>query len=81
VQAPTQLITPEPVRAAANPLSSNYHFEAERAAMAQGCMGPGQMRPVSLITRKQGSLEWFDVSCTDRIQRVRCDIGMCTPLR
>jgi hypothetical protein len=76
-----QIVTPEPARAAAAPLLSHYHFEAEKTAMAQGCTGPNQMRPVSKVVRQYGSLEWFEVMCADRVQRVRCDLGMCVPIR
>jgi hypothetical protein len=77
----TRLVTPEAAQSAASPLHSNFHFEAEKAAMSQGCMGPNKIRPLSRVIRQQGSLEWFEVICADRVQRVRCDIGMCVPIR
>lgn len=81
VERSTILVTPEAEQAASSPLRSSYHFEAERAAMEQGCVGPNKIRPMSRVIRQQGSFEWFEVLCADRIQRVRCDLGMCVPIR
>ena len=51
------------------------------AAKERGCMGPNGSRPAAQLRAKNGVLEEFDVSCSASVQRVRCDMGMCTAVR
>lgn len=61
--------------------TSPYNFEAERAAIAKGCVGPNRTRPAAQLMRRSGVMEWFEVSCADNVvMRVRCDTGMCVAL-
>ena len=58
-----------------------YAFEAERAAKARGCQGPDGIRPAAQLRLKNGAIEEYDVACTAGVQRVRCDMGMCSAAR
>jgi len=80
-EPPAPVSAPRPTVAASAVLRSQYHFEAERAAMSRGCVGPGGVRPHARATYSKGALEWFDVQCVSSVQRVRCDTGVCTPIR
>lgn len=70
------------VTPASTGLRSAYTFEAERTAMSRGCVGPGNTRPVARVVYKASGVDWFEVSCNaGGVQRVRCDMGMCTPIK
>lgn len=58
-----------------------YAYEAERAAKERGCQGPNGLRPTAQLRAKHGVIEDYDVACTAGVQRVRCDMGMCTAVR
>jgi hypothetical protein len=58
-----------------------YAYEAERAAKERGCQGPNGIRPAAQLRAKHGAIEDYDVACTAGVQRVRCDMGMCTAVR
>lgn len=58
-----------------------YAYEAERAAKERGCQGPNGVRPAAQLRAKHGVIEDYDVACTAGVQRVRCDMGMCSAVR
>jgi hypothetical protein len=62
-------------------LRSQYTFEAERAAMNAGCKGANGIRPAAKLVKRHETLEWFEVSCLSGEQRIRCEMGMCVPIR
>ena len=71
----------QPTTSHARSVLTRYRYEAEQAAMTMGCSGPNQSRPEAKLIHQQNGLEWYEVECGNKVQRLRCDVGACIPIR
>jgi hypothetical protein len=69
-----------PVPSSAPVVVGRDAFEAERAAKAQGCEGPGGVRPAATLSDSKAGIELYAVRCTSRTLAVQCELGMCRVL-